>query len=118
MEDNEIQRIIKSVRDLMRKDKGMNTDAQRLPQMLWMLFLKCFDDYEKGKEILGNYEPIVEPPYRWRDWSDDEKGPRGEMLIDFVETKLFKYLSNLHGDDSADQRDVIGDIFNEQKTQT
>ena len=43
MEDNEIQRIIKSVRDLMRKDKGMNTDAQRLPQMLWMLFLKCFD---------------------------------------------------------------------------
>ena len=114
MDVTQVQAIIKNIRDLMRKDKGMNTDAQRLPQMLWMLFLKCFDDYEKGKEDLGNYDAIIKSPYRWRDWTDDEKGRRGEALIDFVEDDLFKYLSNLHGEDGEDQRDVIGDIFTQQ----
>ncbi len=109
-----IDGIIKSCRDIMRKDKGMNSDAQRLPQLLWMLFLKCFDDFEKQQEMLGKYEPIIEHPYRWRDWSDEEKGPRGDELIEFVNNVLFKYLRNLQGKGKKDQRDVIADIFREQ----
>jgi type I restriction enzyme M protein len=110
-----IDGIIKSCRDLMRKDKGMNTDAQRIPQLLWMLFLKCFDDFELQKEVLDNQKPTIEKPYRWRDWTSDEKGRRGDELIEFVNNDLFKYLSNLHGEGKEDQRDVIADIFREQK---
>jgi len=110
-----IDGIIKSCRDIMRKDKGMNTDAQRIPQLLWMLFLKCFDDFELQKEILGDYKPIIEKPYRWRDWTDSEKGRRGDELIEFVNNDLFKYLSSLHGEGAGDQRDVVADVFSEQK---
>ena len=110
-----IDGIIKSCRDIMRKDKGMNTDAQRLPQLLWMLFLKCFDDFELQKEELGEHKLIIEEPYRWRDWTDDETGRRGDDLIEFVNDDLFKYLSNLQGEGAENQRDIIADIFREQK---
>ena len=110
-----IDGIIKSCRDIMRKDKGMNTDAQRIPQLLWMLFLKCFDDFELQKEVLGEHKSLIEKPYRWRDWTSDEKGRRGDELIEFVNDDLFKYLSNLQGKGTGDQRDVIADVFREQK---
>jgi type I restriction enzyme M protein len=110
-----IDGIIKSCRDLMRKDKGMNTDAQRIPQLLWMLFLKCFDDFEFQKEVLGEYTSLIEKPYRWRDWTSDEEGRRGDELIEFVNNDLFKYLSNLRGKGAGDQKDVIADVFGEQK---
>jgi len=110
-----IDGIVQTCRNLMRKDKGMNTDAQRLPQLLWMLFLKCFDDYEIQLEILGEKNQIIEEPYRWRDWTDDESGRRGEELIEFVNNNLFKYLRELQGKETRDQRDVISDIFKEQK---
>ena len=115
MGSNGIDGIIKTCRDIMRRDKGMNTDAQRLPQLLWMLFLKCLDDFESQQELLGSYTPIIKPPYRWRDWSDEEDGPRGEQLIEFVDNNLFKYLRELRGKDERDQRDVITDIFREQE---
>ena len=62
---------IKSVRDLLRKDAGLSGDTDRLPQLTWLLFLKNFDDFEYAQEEeLGEvYEPIIEAPYRWRDWA-------------------------------------------------
>ena len=114
MSEQSIDGIIKSCRDIMRKDKGMNTDAQRIPQLLWMLFLKCFNDFELQKEILGDHKPIIEEPYRWKDWTADEKGRRGDELIEFVNNDLFKYLRTLQGEGTGDQRDVVGDVFSEQ----
>ena len=114
MSQESIDGIIKSCRDIMRKDKGMNTDAQRLPQLLWMLFLKCFDDFEQEKEDLGE-KTIIKKPFRWRDYSDEENGPRGEELIEFVEDKLFPYLQGLHGKERRNQLDVIADIFEQQR---
>ncbi len=32
--------FIKRIRDIMRMDAGINGDAQRIEQMVWMLFLK------------------------------------------------------------------------------
>ena len=32
--------LIKSCRDIMRKDKGLTTDLDRLPMLTWILFLK------------------------------------------------------------------------------
>ena len=35
--------FIKRIRDIMRMDAGINGDAQRIEQMVWMLFLKVYD---------------------------------------------------------------------------
>ena len=34
---------IKSARDIMRKDAGLNGDLDRIPQLAWLLFLRAFD---------------------------------------------------------------------------
>ena len=71
--------VIKSARDIMRKDKGMNGELDRLPQFTWILFLKLLDDAEKVREeeaflegTLDKYKQLIESPYRWRDWAADE----------------------------------------------
>lgn len=38
-----ISSVIKSLQDIMRKDAGVDGDAQRLGQLSWLLFLKIFD---------------------------------------------------------------------------
>ena len=66
--------IIKSARKIMRKDKGLNGDLDRLPMLTWIMFLKFLDDMERIEqeraELAGrDYRPLIEPPYRWRDWA-------------------------------------------------
>ncbi|MBI2229501.1 MAG: hypothetical protein HYU46_10445 [Deltaproteobacteria bacterium] len=38
--------IVKACRDIMRKDKGLNGDLDRLPVLTWIMFLKFLDDME------------------------------------------------------------------------
>jgi type I restriction enzyme M protein len=38
--------LIKSARDIMRKDKGLNGDLDRLPMLTWVMFLKFLDDLQ------------------------------------------------------------------------
>ena len=69
--------LVKSARDIMRKDKGLNGDLDRLPMLTWIMFLKFLDDLEQIEETgpsLGGkkYRPAIEPPYRWRDWAAKE----------------------------------------------
>ena len=42
--------LIKSARDIMRKDKGLNGDVDRLPLLTWVMFLKFLDDLEAVHE--------------------------------------------------------------------
>ena len=42
--------LIKSARDIMRKDKGLNGDLDRLPMLTWIMFLKFLDDMEQIRE--------------------------------------------------------------------
>src|SRR5690349_22760048 len=75
--------IIKSARDIMRKDKGLNGDLDRLPMLTWILFLKFLDDLERERAAEAALEgkfffPAVEPPYRWRDWAAKEDGLTGD----------------------------------------
>jgi len=35
-----------SARDILRKDKGLNGDLDRLPLLTWIMFLKFLDDLE------------------------------------------------------------------------
>ena len=81
--------VIKSARDIMRKDKGMNGELDRLPQFTWILFLKLLDDVEEVREaetfLEGtSYKSLIEHPYRWRDWAADDEGMSGDDLLKFI----------------------------------
>jgi len=120
--------LIKSARDIMRKDKGLNGDLDRLPLLTWVMFLKFLDDMEQIREqeaaLSGNkYRPDIEHPYRWRDWASPEDGFTGEDLIRFVNQDeamrpdgkkgmgLLAYLRALQSANGHGRRDVIANVF-------
>jgi type I restriction enzyme M protein len=120
--------IIKSARDIMRKDKGLNGDGDRLPMLTWMMFLKFLDDHELVREAESQlagakFKPAIEAPYRWRDWGATKEGLTGDTLIAFINQDeamrpdavrgpgLFKYLRELQGSKSHDRRDTIAAVF-------
>lgn len=105
----------KRARDIMRKDAGLNGDLDRIPQLSWVMFLKCFDDFEQRRELTEKrYRSAIEPPYRWRDWAaDPDKGLTGEALLKFVNDELLPYLRGLTGTGVADARDVLAAVFKE-----
>src|SRR5205823_6759506 len=120
--------LIKSARDIMRKDKGLNGDLDRLPMLTWIMFLKFLDDLELQRdteaELAGKkFQRAIDPPYRWRDWAVNPAGITGDELISFVNNEeavlpdgsrgpgLFAYLRNLTGLNGADRRDVIAAVF-------
>ena len=90
---------IKSIQDIMRKDTGVDGDAQRLSQLVWMLFLKIFDDRETQWELLqNNYKSPLPDKYRWRNWAKDDEGITGEELKSFLSTREVWDPSELDGD--------------------
>jgi type I restriction enzyme M protein len=106
--------VIKTARDAMRKDAGLNGDLDRIPQLAWLLFLKAFDGVEQNREVTdAKYRPAIEAPYRWRDWAADPNGTTGEALIEFVNSKLLPYLRDLTGTGAHDPRDVLAAVFKE-----
>jgi type I restriction enzyme M protein len=112
----QLSATIKSVRDLLRKDAGLSGDTDRLPQLVWLLFLKNLDDYEQSQEeLLGDdYIPIIDKGYRWRDWVVTESlthQRKGEELLKFVNDDLIPYLGLLSGENTRDIRTIVGVIF-------
>src|SRR5205814_9023986 len=120
--------LIKSARDVMRKDKGLNGDLDRLPMLTWIMFLKFLDDLELQREaeaeLAGKkFQRAIDPPYRWRDWAVKPEGITGDELISFVNNEeavlpdgsrgpgLFAYLRSLSGRNGGDRRDVIATGF-------
>lgn len=88
--------VIKSIRDIFRKDPGLSGDAQRIEQLGWMIFLKLFDDKDKEKEILNpKYKSPIPTKLQWRNWAEDDEGMTGDELITFVNNELFPQLKNL-----------------------
>ena len=58
--------FIKRLRDIMRNDAGINGDAQRIEQIVWMLFLKVYDAKELEWEMNeDNYLSIIPEECRW-----------------------------------------------------
>lgn len=85
--------FIKSARNIMRQDPGINGDAQRLEQLVWMLFLKIYDTKESDWELIeDNFQSILPEELRWRNWADTQKkeGMRGDDLMRFVNERLFQ----------------------------
>ncbi|EPN1320858.1 type I restriction-modification system subunit M [Enterobacter hormaechei] len=110
---------IKSIQDIMRKDDGVDGDAQRLGQLTWMLFLKVFDQREEEwEESNPAYKSPLPEEYRWRNWAaykadvDAKKKPQivGSELISFVNNELFPALKVIDASKSP-QHKVIRSVF-------
>jgi type I restriction enzyme M protein len=121
--------LIGTARQILRKDKGLNGDVDRLPLLTWVMFLKFLGDleavHEQEAELDGQrYQPIIEAPYRWRDWAAREDGLTGDELLAFINQDechradgsrgagLFAYLRALAGSgEKGSQREVIAYVF-------
>ncbi|MBF0396727.1 MAG: N-6 DNA methylase [Desulfobacterales bacterium] len=102
-----ISGIIKSIRDIMWQDTGLNGDAQRVEQLGWMLFLKIFSDKDKELETLDdNYSSPIPYEFRWENWAGNDEGLTGDELLEFVDRKLFPSLRNI-GVISGNKRALI-----------
>ncbi len=101
---------IKSIQDVMRKDVGVDGDAQRIGQLVWILFLKIWDDRERELELVEDdfASPLVgvkwtdttgelkeAPDLRWQTWAADAEGETGDKLLEFVNDTLFPALKGL-----------------------
>lgn len=107
-----ISGIIKSIRDIFRKDPGLSGDAQRIEQLGWMIFLKLFDDKDKEKELLdGNYQSPIPAELQWRNWAENDEGITGDELINFVNNKLFPSLKELSIGQNNELGVIIRNIF-------
>lgn len=110
---------IKSIQDIMRKDDGVDGDAQRLGQLTWMLFLKIFDQREEEWEDDNpKYKSPLPKRMRWRNWAayvpgrDGKKKPQiaASDVISFVNNDLFPSLKDLNANASP-QHKVIRGVF-------
>lgn len=119
--------LIKSCRDIMRKDKGMNGDADRLPMLTWIMFLKFLDDVELEQETRAllkrqTYRPAIAAPYRWRDWAKNQN-LTGDDLLAFINNEkctlpdgtegagLFYHLRSLQSETGKERKDVVATVF-------
>jgi len=108
----------------MRKDAGVDGDAQRLGQMSWLLFLKIFDAQEEDLEFEeDNYSAPIPEEYLWRNWAADKEGITGEELQDFINGSLFPKLKELYAPKDINPRgfvvkEAFSDAFNYMKNGT
>ena len=119
-----VSTTIKSIQDIMRKDAGVDGDAQRIGQLVWMFFLKIFDDQEQELELLSDdYTSPIPEKLRWRNWAADAEGITGDELLDFVNNELFKSLKELELNAGTNGRglvvrSVFEDAYNYMKNGT
>jgi type I restriction enzyme M protein len=118
-----ISNVIKSIQDIMRKDAGVDGDAQRISQLGWMLFLKIFDDHEKQQELISDeYTSPMPDQYRWRNWASDEEGITGDALLEFIDD-MFKALKEMELTEHSSKlafvvQSVFEDSYNYMKSGT
>jgi len=104
--------FIKGIQNEMRKDDGVDGDAQRLSQLVWLIFLKVLDDEERQKEFLDKtYKSAVPDKYRWKNWAAKDDGITGDALLEFVNNDLFTNLKNLEIDSINKRTTVVKEVF-------
>ncbi|MFE0845718.1 N-6 DNA methylase [Streptomyces rochei] len=126
-----LSKTVKSLQDIMRKDAGVDGDAQRIGQLGWMLFFKIYSDLEVQAELEhDDYTSPIPAHLRWEAWADEnilgKDAPTGERLLDLVDNHLFPALKELDLD-SLDGRtrergallkSAFGDAYNYMKSGT
>lgn len=117
-----VNNVVKSVQDIMRQDAGVDGDAQRISQLVWMIFLKVFDAKEQEWELENDdYTSIVPEKLRWSEWAEDDEGMTGDELLDFINNELFKGLKEMELEASSDPKSflvkaVFEDSYNYMKS--
>ena len=101
------EQAFKNIDDVLWKEAGCTTELDYTEQTSWLLFLKYLDDLEQDKATEAaldgkKYTYILDKPYRWESWAapkdkdgklDHNKALTGDDLRDFVNAKLFPYLT-------------------------
>jgi type I restriction enzyme M protein len=108
-----VSNSIKTIQNIMRKDAGVDGDAQRIGQLCWMFFLKILDDQDQELELLrSDYTSPVPAEFQWRNWAADPEGITGETLLNFINGELFPKLKELpiEGANAARRR-VVRSVF-------
>ncbi len=110
--------VITSIRNIMRQDRGISGDAQRLEHLGWMLFLKIIDDKDKELEIIkDDYESVIPEKFQWRNWATDKEGITGDELLDFIDRTtaddkgLFATLSALSSIKRPKRAGIVQQVF-------
>lgn len=111
-----ISGVIKSLRDIMWQDTGLNGDAQRIEQLGWMLFLKIFSDKDKELELMDdNYTSPIPDKFHWvktkGNWAGDDEGMTGDKLLEFVDRQLFPALRNLDVSTGNRRTLIVREVF-------
>jgi len=107
-----IQSIIKSIRDIMRQDTGLNGDAQRIEQLGWMLFLKIFSDKDKELELMDDkYTSPIPTKYHWDAWAADDEGITGDELLNFIDNGLFPALRQIDVSTANRRALIVREVF-------
>ena len=131
------EQAFRNIDDVLRKEAGCTTELDYTEQSSWLLFLKYLAGLEEDKATEAaldgkKYSYILEKQFRWETWAapkdpstgsgqaskiDHNKTLVGDDLRDFVNQKLFPYLSGFTqratGPDTIEYK--IGQIFGEIK---
>jgi len=110
--------VISSIRNIMRQDRGISGDAQRLEQLGWMLFLKILDDKDQELEMIKDkYLSVVPYRFRWRNWAADAEGITGDELLKFIDSTdesnkgLFASLRDLKDPTHPKRAAIVKEVF-------
>jgi len=113
---------VKAIQDIMRKDVGVDGDAQRLSQLCWMFFLKIIDDQDQALELTEDrYRSPIPEHLQWRSWAADPEGITGDSLLEFINDELFPYLKEMplkgsHPNRGKVVQEVFRDAYNYMKS--
>ena len=125
------EQSFQNIDDVLRKEACCTTELDYTEQASWLLFLKYLDDFEEDRAteaILSGkkYAYILDKQYRWEFWAapkdkagkiDHNAAQTGDDLRDFVNGKLFPYLTGFKqkatGPNTIEYK--IGEIFGEIK---
>jgi type I restriction enzyme M protein len=110
-----ISSIVKNVRNIMRQDRGVSGDAQRLEQLGWMLFLKILDEKDQELELIRDqYMSVIPERFQWRNWAADPEGFTGDELLVFIDHPtdgLFANLRHLKAPHSPQRAELVREVF-------
>lgn len=113
-----VSAVISSIRNIMRQDRGISGDAQRLEQLGWMLFLKIMDDKDQELEaIKDNYVSVIPEKFQWRNWASNPEGITGDELLNFIDSNeptnkgLFATLRNVSSPTNPQRAMIVKEVF-------
>jgi type I restriction enzyme M protein len=106
--------LVKSLQNIMRKDRGVSGDAQRIEQLGWLIALKIMDDKDQELELMhetGTFKSVVPSELQWRNWAANDEGITGDALSDFIDKKLFPTLKELDVSSGNKRALIVKEIF-------